>query len=289
MVKRFFVQWKETLKRWHTDNAGLMAAAVAYYMALSFFPLLLVLISALGMVLQFTQLGQTAEDGVLRAIGEQVAPELQQHIQAVLEPVKRKALVSGPLGLATLLFTSILIFAQFENAFDHIWNIQPKEGRGLIRIVLDVLIYRLRAFLMLALLGLLLLLILLGGIAIAWLRKYTEEILPFQDRLWQLAHVGGSLVLNVAVFTVLYRFLPKVNIRWSEALRGAIVAGILWGIATQVLAVILVGEKYSAYGVIGSFIAVMLWAYVAAAVIFLGAEYIQVICQHCNPEEEPQI
>lgn len=53
--------------RWQKDDGPLMAAAVAYYAALSFFPLLLVLISGLGLVLQFTACGQNAEQQVASA------------------------------------------------------------------------------------------------------------------------------------------------------------------------------------------------------------------------------
>ncbi len=40
-----------------------------------------------------------------------------------------------------------------------------------------------------------------------------------------------------------------------------------------------IGDKYNAYGVIGSFIAVMLWMYYACATLFLGAEFVQVLQQ----------
>ncbi|MGD9635943.1 MAG: YhjD/YihY/BrkB family envelope integrity protein, partial [Pirellulales bacterium] len=35
----------------------------------------------------------------------------------------------------------------------------------------------------------------------------------------------------------------------------------------------------TAYGVIGSFIAIMLWAYYAMIVVFIGAEYTRVVCE----------
>lgn len=56
-------------QRWQSDDGSLMAAAVAYYAALSFFPLLLVLISGLGFLLEFTQWGSNAHDQILTAVG----------------------------------------------------------------------------------------------------------------------------------------------------------------------------------------------------------------------------
>ena len=53
---------------------------------------------------------------------------------------------------------------------------------------------------------------------------------------------------------------------------------LLWEAGRQALAAYLLHLNYpSAYGIIGSFIAVMLWAYYAALVILFGAEYVRVI------------
>jgi membrane protein len=61
-------------------------------------------------------------------------------------------------------------------------------------------------------------------------------------------------------------------------------AAVVWEIGRMILAAFLIGNKYSAYGVVGSFIAVMLWIYYASTVVFLGAEYVQVICRRCDPK-----
>ena len=87
-----------------------------------------------------------------------------------------------------------------------------------------------------------------------------------------------NVALNFCAFTLVYRFVPRVGIRWGEALRGATLAAILWEIGRQLLGIYLVRLGYpTAYGVIGSFIAIMLWAYYAMIVVFFGAEYTRVV------------
>ena len=44
---------QEAFRRYQADDGGLMAAAVAYYATLSFFPLILLLIAALGFLFRF--------------------------------------------------------------------------------------------------------------------------------------------------------------------------------------------------------------------------------------------
>jgi membrane protein len=89
--------------------------------------------------------------------------------------------------------------------------------------------------------------------------------------------------LNALLFTVIYRVLPKQSVRWRDALAGGVLVAIIWEVGQQLLAPLVIGEKYSAYGVVGSFIAVMLWMYYASAVLFIGAEFVQILWRQHRP------
>jgi len=106
----------------------------------------------------------------------------------------------------------------------------------------------------------------------------VEPAVPVTQELSWIFGLLINVLLNFVAFAVIYRFVPRTKIEWGEAFRGACVAAILWEIGRQFLTVYLVHRGYaSAYGVIGSFLAVMLWAYYAMIVIFLGAEYTRVV------------
>ena len=80
-----------------------------------------------------------------------------------------------------------------------------------------------------------------------------------------------NLMLNLLAFTLIYKVVPKPRIRWRDALRGGVFASLLWEAGRQALAAYLLRLNYpSAYGVVGSFLAVMLWAYYASLVILFG-------------------
>lgn len=272
-------------QRWQKDDGPLMAAAVAYYAALSFFPLLLVLISGLGLVLQYTAWGQDAERQVLEAISDYASPEVRDSVATMLGRVQRNAALGGPLGIFALMFTAAALFAHFEKAFDRIWNVDAPGTKGILSATKSMLFTRLRAFLMLLGIATLILVIFIAGIVLSSVKDWSEGFLPYADWVWWVIEIGVSLTLNTCVFTLLYRLLPKVTVHWSEAFRGGLLAAGLWEIGRLLLAALIVGDKYSAYGVVGSFIAVMLWIYVASNIVFLGAEYIQVICEDCNPNQ----
>ncbi|MBN2579705.1 MAG: YihY/virulence factor BrkB family protein [Pirellulales bacterium] len=266
----------EAARNWQKDDGPTLAAAVAYYAAFSFFPLLLLLIAALGFALQFSTGAQNARQELLDLLAQNVSPNLTSHVGAVLDQISVNAVVGGPLGLVALLFAAVGVFNQIERAFDRIWHVPGQAWRGVWAAVLNALYYRLRAFLMLLGTGVLVLTALGAGVAASTLRALTAD-LPGGRGIWILAQIALSLALFGLSFTFIYKVLPKVSVRWSEAARGGLLAALLWEVTRQLLTLFLVGEKYTAYGIIGSLIALMLWIYVASSVLFLGAEYVRVL------------
>src|SRR5262245_3811099 len=71
LIGNFFRRLYAAGVRFSTDDGTLVAAGVAYYVALSFFPLLLVLVAGLGIVLQWTAVGQDARAQLIDAIRQQ--------------------------------------------------------------------------------------------------------------------------------------------------------------------------------------------------------------------------
>lgn len=268
----------------------MLAAAMAYYLAISLFPLLLVLISALATFAEYTRYGAITEEQVLEAISRQGSPALAENVRTAFERVKAGAGAGGPVGAVTLLLAALVIFAQLERAFDKIWNVPSRPQRGIWGTLKDLLVNRLRAFLMLLGIGLFVVLVFFTGMALSSLQAHAGHLLPGDDQVWWWVELGASLVLNAAAFTIVYKILPKVPIRWSEAAWGGAVAAVTWEAGRQLLAGVVIGARYtSAFGVVGALLATMLWAYYAVTVIFLGAEYIQTFCDRCNVEEDVSI
>lgn len=276
-------QLSAAITRWKQDDGSLMAAAVAYYAALSFFPLMLILISGLGMVLEFTNWGQDAQEQVLQAVEQYASVSVRDSVAQMLQRVAADADTGGPLGVLTLLIAAGALFAHFERAFDRIWNVEsPGGGSGITAAVKNILFHRLRAFLMLLALGLLLFINLIVGFTLSGIRRYTQDYLPGSELVWAGVQLLSGLAINTLVFSLLYWIVPKVPVRFREALQGGLLAAVTWEFGRWLLASFVLGGKFGAYGVVGSFLVVMLWIYYACSVLFLGAEYIQVICERCN-------
>ena len=58
---------------------------------------------------------------------------------------------------------------------------------------------------------------------------------------------------------------------------GGLLVSLVWILGQRLLVTFLIGPGYTAYGVVGSFIAVMIWVYYVSAILFLGAEFVEAL------------
>jgi membrane protein len=275
LTKRFWPRLWSAMTKWQEDDGLTWAASLAYYAALSFFPLVMLLISGLGFVLEFSHTAKIKQDEVLAFLGDRFSPSLSSLAGEVLGEVKSSALISGPIGFVTLLFAAIGIFIQLEAAFDRIWKSNGSgQKRSLWRLILNVLLQRLRAFLFLLAVGVLVLVAFIGNMVVTGITRYAEG-LPLGASVVHLLQLAVGGFLNGLMFTLVYKVLPKKPVAWKQAIGGGLVAGVAWEIGRQLLAHFLIGRSYTAYGVVGSFIVMMLWFYYASMVLLFGAEYVE--------------
>jgi membrane protein len=262
-----------TYLSWSADEGSTLAASVAYYTALAFFPLLLILLSSFGFFLNVTESGQAAEEQILDAIGDQFSTNLQDQVARALHEVKARASFGGPAGVIALFVVVIALFSEIDAAFSRIWKIKYEE-QGIWHTIVDVVYVRIKAFLML--LGLLAVLFVIFTTGV--MLSITSQWFSAMPWLTWSAQILASWLLNAGVFSVLYYSVPNTKVPWLAALNGGVFAALIWEIGRQVLASFVIGDRYdSAYGVIGAFIAIMLWAYYAATVLFFGAEFVHTI------------
>jgi membrane protein len=263
-------------KRWQDDDGPLMSAAVAYYLGLSLFPLLMILISGVGWVLGSTAEGQDARQRVLDTVGEHASPIVADYVRQVLDQVRDHSSAGGRIGIIGLLLVAMAAFVQFERAFDRMWNLPPRQNRGLLAGIRWAVWERGVAFVLLLALAALVVLVFVAGLAVSAVAEHSTEIWTGFGAMIPMLRTVITLSLNAGLMTLLYRWLPRRTVAWKSAVRGGLLAAILWEVGRQLLAAVVIGQKYSnAYGVVGAFIAILLWCYYAVAVMFLGAEYVQ--------------
>jgi membrane protein len=259
-------------------EGSLAAAGIAYYLALSFFPLFMVLLAGLGWIFQWTAAGQEAQQSLLIAIERQVSPDLASQVERMLQIVSDKAQTGGRIGFIVLLISAIATFAQLDAAFDRIWHQPTDPHETWLHWIARLLIKRIKALAMLLGAGGFVIIAMVASMIWSGVKQSIEPRFTMPQWFEWASSLWINLLLNLLAFTMIYKVLPKPRIRWRDAVHGGIFAALLWEAGRQALAAYFLRLNYpSAYGVVGSFLAVMLWAYYASLVILFGAEYVREI------------
>src|SRR5580692_5152208 len=183
--RRHFNCFAAAYDRWSRDDGPVMAAAVAYYIALSFFPLLLLLISGLGLFFRFAHTGQSAHQAVLTLIESDLSPSARTAVEQALDQVRDRSTIHGPIALVMMLISAIAGFVQLQQAFDRIGNVPRDASKGIVNALRMVLFERLIAFLMLCGLALLVTAVFIGTLVLFALEHYTKGIIPGTHLFWR--------------------------------------------------------------------------------------------------------
>ena len=218
---------------------------------------------------------------LLEQVRQQAGPWLADQLQALLAGVKSNAGFGGPLGAVALLAAAIVVFLQLDYIFGRIFGgakttASPRSWWwGYLR---TVLYDRLSAFLMLLAVGPLMLCLFVANVIFTGVRPHEHrQLLPGGDRLWGWVQFLFTTVTNTLLFGLIYRVLPKVKVLWRDALAGGLLVSLVWILGQRLLVTFLIGPSYTAYGVVGSFIAVMIWVYYVSVILFLGAEFVEAL------------
>lgn len=277
-AKRLWNVIQQTFTRFVNNDGITLAAATAYYAAFSFFPLIYLLITGLGFALRFSESAQDAKQQLLTLLAERTSPALKDQVGAILSDVELGASFNVFFGPLILLFGAIGIFSQMEFAFDRLWHDTSHQSHGIRAAIVNALWNRLKAFLALLALGILTLVIFVANLVFSVIRTWTDA-LPAGTSIWDLMQLGFSIGLNAIVLMLIYRLMPRRKVRWLHAACGGLITAIIWQIGNEVLSRFMTGGRYSAYGVVGSFIVIMLWVYCAAFLLYLGGQLVQVLGQ----------
>lgn len=243
------------VKKYGDDQGGSLAALITYYSFLSLFPLLLVLVTILGILVggssSIAQHVQSSALGQFPIIG----PQLKGHIGSLHgNPL---ALVIGLLGL---IWGSLGASQAGQYAMAQVWNIPMVERPGFVpRLV--------RSLLLLATLGVFL-------VVSTALSGFTT----FAGSQGPAIRVGAgllSVVVDFGLFLAAFRILTPKEVGTGELVSGAVAGGIAWALL-QLGGTALVGHELKhmsqTYSVFASVLGLLWWLYISSQVVLYVAE-----------------
>ena len=251
------------IRKFGNDQAGSLAALIAYYAFFSIFPLLLVFTTILAFVLQGNrELYDDVTNSVLAqfpVVGDQL------HAQALTGKVT--ALV---LGLLTSLWGGLGVTQAAQNAFDRVWAVPFKDRPDFLR-------KRLRGLLLLMCLGVLFVL----SAVITGLVTTT-----FHGTLVKVAGYAIGLAVNFGLYVAAFRFLTAPTIPTRQLWLGAAVAAFFLEVLQLVGTIYInhvVRRASNTYGTFATVIGLLVWLHLIAQLTLYAAEINTVVVRRLWP------
>jgi YihY family inner membrane protein len=250
------------VRKFGNDQAGSLAALVAYYGFVSLFPLLLVMTTILGFVLQGNPGAQSSVEhsvlGQFPVIGGQIRLHaLGGHVAALV------------IGLITSLLGGLGVTQAAQNALDRVWAVPFKDRPDFLR-------SRLRGLALLGVMGLLFLI----SSAISGL------VSGLGGPGLKVAGIVISLAVNFLLFLAAFRFLTAAAVPTRCLWIGVAVAAAFWEIL-QFFGGIYINHVYrhasSTYSQFALVIALLVWLHLGAQLTLYAAEVNVVVTRKLYP------
>ncbi|WP_133015921.1 YihY/virulence factor BrkB family protein [Clostridium cuniculi] len=249
------------------DDIFALAAQLAYYLILSFFPFLIFLLTLVG----FSNLDSMEVLGALRAILPTSAFELIYNV--IIEVIEKQN--TGLLGASLLLvvWSASSAFRAVIKGINKAYGLN--ENRSFIR----------RAFIAIICTFALAFVIMLTLVMLVFGRLIGELLasyLPFPSvvyKVWNFLRYVLVVFMMILIFASIYRYTPSKRLMWKEVLPGAISCTGGWLIVSLGFSFYINNfSNYSKiYGGLGAVIILITWLYLTSIILILGGEINSVI------------
>ncbi|WP_240003864.1 YihY/virulence factor BrkB family protein [Luteibacter sp. 9135] len=272
MHARLKMGWRvvsTTVKGFSDDELMTRAAALAFYSALSFAPLLVLLLWVVA------SLRPEWQAQLIDSLNGLVGSRAAEAVRLVIENAKQKpsvGSVAGIIGLGVTLVGASAVFAQLQGALNRVWGLQPKPGKA-THAILTWLRARLHALGLLLSLAFLLVISFSASAMIAvFVRGGTTG--------WHVLETLISLAVFVVIFGAIYKVLPDAIIEWRDAVIGASLTALLFVVGKFAIGFYLERSNVGGpYGPAGSVVVLLVWVYYSALILLLGAELTEAVAE----------
>jgi YihY family inner membrane protein len=243
------------------DQGNFLTAMITYYAFLSLFPLLLLLVSILGFALHNDPALQerVLDSAVSRlpVIGTQIADNVQS---------LRGNAVAVIVGVLGGIYGSLGVVQATQNAFNKVWAV-PRNARP------NPIMARVLSVAMIVVLGL--------GLVVSTGLSALSAVAgrvggsDLEGGLLRALFGLAAVAVNVALLAFAFRLLTAQSVGTRRVLPGAICAAVIWQVL-QIFGTYYFGHTLrgstATYGLFGVVLGLLVWLYLSAFAVVLGAE-----------------
>ncbi len=254
--------------KFNDDQAGNLAALIAYYAFAALFPLLLILVTVLNIVLKNSP--SLRNDLLASAVAQYpvIGPQIKNNLGEI--PGTGLPLL---FGVVFLLIGSRGVAGAMQNALCEVWGIKKENRPGFP-------VSHLWAFALVFTVG-------TGFVVTTFLSGVAGGIGNLINGV--VAYLGTlavSLILNVGMFWLTFKMATAWKVPWRHLLIGAVLAAVCWQVL-QVVGGYVIGHQLrrasELYGTFGIVLGLLTWLFLQAEVTLYAAEVDVVLARRLWP------
>lgn len=259
----------QAFREFREGDAPQKAAALSFYAVAAIPPLMVLFTAIVGLVYS----GPEAAEQLVGQISSLFGTDTGETIAEILN---RRATAAN--GTAVLTGTVVLLlgasgfFVELQKALNHVWSVQPDPNAGwkdtVVKRALSMAVVIGTGFLMLASLVL--------STFIAATSHWLEQQLGWSLSAASVTDAALGLAMITGMLALIFKYLPDVDVRWSDVWRGAFMTALLFMIGKFALGWYLGRSNLTAdYGSAGALVLILFWVYYSSMIMLFGAELTQ--------------
>ncbi len=266
----------------YVDRCPQYAAAIAYRVLFSLFPLTIFLVAIFGLVLQDQAIKHSVENELLDRLP--LSPSGRQDLLSSIEGIASPLSAIGLVSLIALLWGASGMMGAIRVGLEAACKVERGRPAAHAKAI-DLLLVAATGLLVLIVVGL-----------SAFAAFFGHLVDSAAEHVGVNASPSGFLLRDVfqlfvflAMAVLLYRFVPARKLRIADALAGGILAAALAWSATKILSIVFHdSSRYNAiYLSLAGVMVFLFFVYVVALILLLGAEFAYAWSQPPGPPGPP--
>lgn len=269
---------EKAFKHWLDSLPATRAASLAYFAIFSLVPIFLIFIFVVSNIFGDGVLDSRLYTEITRIAG----PTVSSFISLLLtnSQIEVGAVLPWVVGVAAIIYGAVSIFEEIEQSLNAIWKVDVKNEHS------SFIGSKIFSILMMIVLIVLLIASFFLSIFFAIFSSWLTRKLGDTKTLISVLNFSLTTLEIWILSTLAYRFIPRAFVTWKAAILGGITAALLFVVGRFLVGLYIISNAtYSAYGVIGAIIVLLIWFYYSAQIFLFGAS-VAYTKDYCNTSKE---
>ncbi len=262
----------QALKDYVQQGAFHHGAALAYYTLFAFIPILYLTTSIYGRIIGARNMRVIVSDLLHDGLGLTDSDSILQLVDTM--SLEKPSFFLELVSIGVLLYTCSAFMLSLKRSLNEFFNV-TKKNRQESNLFMELIGFRFVSVLMLAVFALVIILFYFAQVFVfSALNSWIHWHNGFIDFSFKLLQIGLTLLSNVLIFSLIFKYMHDAKVSWKVALKGAILTAILlyfsqWILSYYLQHFFMLGQL----GIANSIFMMLAWVHYSAQIIFLGAKF----------------